>query len=501
MLIRPNRSDLRIIGYYVGRVVYGVGVTLLLPLVVALALGEWNSASAIGVGAGVGIVIGQAAEIRLFTRAGLRWSHGMVTVALSWLLAALVLALPFYLSGHFASFVDAYFDAMSGLTTSGLSLLQDLDHLSDSMNFVRHLSHFAGGQGIIIVVLTVFSSGAGQIGTLFVGEGRDERVVPNVIRTARFIYLIATAWLIVGTAALFVAGLHAGLNPGRALFHGVNLFMAAFDTGGFSPNSTSLAYYHSVAIEVVAIVLMVAGALSFPIHFDLWRRRARTAMQHVESRTFATTMATLVVVTVLGLARTGTYTDTGGLFRKGVFTVISAHTGTGFTVISPRLFVTDWGLFAPAAIVVAMSLGAMAGSTAGGMKSIRIGMATKSVVRDIRKAIAPPSSLVVASYRSRFRRVLTDQQVSSAIVIIVLFLLMYLGGALVGVFYGVPIDQALFESTSAGANVGLTAGYIGPTNPTPLKVVYILQMYLGRLEFLAAFALVGFVVAMVRGKL
>lgn len=501
MLIRPDRGDLRVIGYYVGRVIYGFGVTLLVPLVLALALQEWNSASAIAVGASLGIITGQVAELRLFTREGLRWSHGMVTVALSWLLAPLLLALPFYLSGHFASFLDAYFDAMSGLTTSGLSLLQDLDHLSQSMNFLRHLSHFAGGQGIIIVVLTVFSSGAGQIGTLFVGEGRDERVVPNVIRTARFIYLIAATWLVVGTTALFVAALSAGFEPASALFHSINLFMAAFDTGGFSPNSISFAYYHSLPMETVAIVLMVAGGLSFPIHFDLWRRRARIAMQHVESRTFAATMATLTVLIVLGLARAGTYTDAMGLYRKGVFTMVSAHTGTGFTVVAPRLFVTDWGLFAPAAVVVGMSLGAMAGSTAGGIKSIRIGLTTKSVLRDIRRAIAPASSLVVASYRSRFQRVLTDRQVSSAIVIIVLFLLMYLGGALVGVFYGIPIDQALFESTSAGANVGLSAGVLAPTNPIPLKAVYVAQMYLGRLEFLAAFALVGYVIAMVRGKL
>lgn len=501
MLIRPDRDDLRIIGYHVGRVVYGVGVTLLAPLVLALALREWNSASAIATGAALGIVVGQLAELRLFTRADLRWAHGMVTVALSWLIGALVFAIPLYLSGHFGSFVDAYFDGMSGLTTSGLSLLNDLDHLSRSMNLLRHISHFVGGQGIVIVVLTVFSSGGGQIGTLFVGEGRDERVVPNVIRTARFIYLVAAVWLLVGTAALTAAAVAAGFDPGSALFHAVNLFMAAFDTGGFSPQSTSLAYYHSLGVETVTIVLMVAGALSFPIHFELWRRRARIAAGHIETRTFATTMAVLLVVTVLMLAQAGTYLDADGLYRKGIFTVVSAHTGTGFTVVPGRLFVTDWGVLAPAAVVVAMSLGAMAGSTAGGIKSIRIGLAAKSVVQDIRRAIHPPSTLVVASYRSRFRRVLTDQQVSSAIVIIVLFLVMYVGGALAGVFYAVPIDQAMFESVSAAANVGLTAGYLAPTNPLPMKLVYIAQMYLGRLEFLAAFALVGYVVALVRGKL
>jgi trk system potassium uptake protein TrkH len=501
MLIRPDRHDARIIGFYVGKVLVGVGMLLLVPLVLALLRGEWNSASALAIGAGVGVVAGRGAEAVLFTREDLDWSHGMVIVATSWLLGPAVLAVPLFLSGHFGSFVDAYFDAMSGLTTSGLSLLQDLDHLSLSMNVTRHLAHFAGGQGIIIVVLTVFASAAARVRTLYVGEGRDERVVPNVVRTARFMFAIAGAWAVVGTLALTLAAWTEGFAPSRAVFHAVNLFMAGFDTGGFSPNSTSLGYYHSAVVEVVVTVLMVAGGLSFPLHFELWRRRLGRARDHLETRTWVTTMVVLSVLVLVGLARAGTYVTTDALWRKGLFTLVSAHTGTGFTVVPGRLYETDWGLFAPAIVVIAMALGAMAGSTAGGIKAVRIGLVTKSVLRDIRKAIAPPSALVVASYRDRRPRVVTDAQVRSAIVIIVLFLLTYLGGALVGVAYGHSFEAALFESTSAAANVGLSIGVLGPSNPVLLKLVYTTQMWLGRLEFLAAFALVGYGVAVVRGRL
>lgn len=500
MLVRPGRDDLRVIGFYVGKVLYGIGLVLLAPLVVALFAGEWNDASAIAIGATLGVIAGRVTEIRLRTSKELDWSHGMVTVALSWLLGPLVIAVPLYLSGHLRTFAGAYFDGMSGLTTSGLAVIEDLDHLGLAMNLLRHLTHFMGGQGIIIVMLTVFASGAANLATLYVGEGREEMVVPNVIRTARFIYTVAFAWALVGTGALFVGGLDAGLTAGRSLFHAVNLFMAAFDTGGFSPTSASVWYYHSVTMETILLVLMVAGALSFSIHFELWRRRARLVFQHLESRTLALTTALITLVTLLGLARAGTYVDMGPLYRKGVFTVLSAHTGTGFTVIAPRVYVTDWGLLAPAAVVGAMGLGAMAGSTAGGVKAIRIGLAGKSVLRDLRKAIAPPSSLVVASYNARRRRIISDQQVRAAVVIIVLFLLSYLGGALAGVFYGIPFEQALFESTSAAANVGLSVGIVGPTMPEPLLWVYIVQMFLGRLEFLAAFALLGYLVAAFRGR-
>lgn len=501
MLIRPDRHDLRVIGFYVGKVLVGVGALMIVPLVVALALGEYNDMTALVLGGALSVSVGRFTEWRLFTREPLDWSHGLVTVALAWLLAPALVAVPLYLSGHFGTWIDAYFDAMSGLTTSGLSLIQDLDHLSVPMNLLRHITHFAGGQGIVVVVLTVLSSSSSQIATLYVGEGRDDRIVPNIVRTARFIYTVAVAFLVVGTTALFVAGLVAGLSPGRALFHGVNIFMAAFDTGGFAPYSTSIAYYHSMTMELVIMVLMVAGTLSFGLHYELWRGRRREVFENLETRTLATTGFITAVLVVFGLARAGTFDGVEALFRKGIFTLVSAHTGTGFGVNTGRLFVTDWGLIAPAGIVVAMALGGMASSTAGGIKAMRIGLAAKAVFRDIRRAVQPDAAIVVASYRARHRLIIRDAQVRSAITIFVLFLLLYFAGAMAAVYYGYSIDEALFESTSAAANVGLSSGLLSPLGtPLPLKIVFTLQMWIGRLEFMAVFALIGYGVSLVRGR-
>jgi trk system potassium uptake protein TrkH len=501
MLIRPHPEDLRIIAFYIGKVVFGLGLLQLLPLVVALVQREWNDVTALTIGASLAIVVGRLTEISLFTRRQLDWSHGLVTVAVAWLVGPLLYAVPMFLSGHFGSFTDAFFDAMSGLTTSGLALIQDLDHLSSPMQLLRHLSHFAGGQGIVIVVLSVFASSAAHVHTLYVGEGREERIVPNVVRTARFIFTVAFAYAVVGTVALYLAGMHAGLRPARALFHAVNIFMAGFDTGGFAPYSTSIAYYHSPVFEAVVVVLMVAGTLSFGMHYALWRGRRSEVVRSLEVRSLALTLLLTTALVLLGLGRAGVYTDVEGLFRKGLFTVVSAHTGTGFAVSQSPLFASAWGLIAPAAVVVAMALGGMASSTAGGMKAIRIGLAAKSVMRDIRRVIAPDSAVVVASYHQKVRRVVTDAEVRAAITIIVLFLMSYLGGAIVAVFYGFPFDQAMFESTSAGANVGLSIGVLSPDNPAPLKWTFIVQMYVGRLEFMSVFALLGYGVAMVRGRL
>ncbi|MDX1659463.1 MAG: potassium transporter TrkG [Nitriliruptorales bacterium] len=501
MLIRPDRDDFRTIGFYVGKVLTGVGVLLLLPLVFAVPAGDWNSATALLIGAAIAIIVGRTSEALLFTRQELDWSHGLVSVAVSWLLGPLFVAIPLFLSGHFASYLDAYFDAMSGLTTSGLATIQDLDHLSRSMNLLRHLTHFAGGQGIVIVVLTMFATSGAQVGTLYVAEGRDERIVPNVVRTARFIYGVALAYAVVGTAALTWAASAAGLRLPTALYHGFNLFMAAFDTGGFSPMSSSIAYYHSAALEMVVMVLMIAGTLSFGLHFALWRGRRRELWLNLETRTLAVTVFGLLAIVLTGLAHAGAYERVGGLFRKGAFTLLSAHTGTGFSVTSGRLFSTEWGLIAPAGIVMAMALGGMASSTAGGIKAIRVGITVKSVVRDIRRLLVPESALVVSSYHSNRRQILRDSEVRGAITVLVLFLLSYGAGAILGVYYGFQFEEALFESTSAAANVGLSIGVLSPDLATPLKVTYLIQMWLGRLEFMTAFAFIGYLAAMFRGRL
>jgi trk system potassium uptake protein len=500
MALRPDRRDLRIIGYYLGKVSLGLSLMMAAPVPIALLLREFNSATALAVGAGIAAAVGQVAEWRLATRAELTWAHGTVIVATAWLIGPLFAAVPLFLSGHVATFLDAWFEAMSGLTTSGLSVVQDLDHLSYSMSLYRHLTHFVGGQGIVIVVLSLLAAGGG-VGTLFVAEGRDERITPSVVRTARFIFRVAGVYLVIGTAALFVALRVAGLDGWRSAYHAVTLFFAAFDTGGFGPTSQSIAYYHSAGVEAVIVVLMVAGTLSFGLHYQLWLGRWRELFAATEARALLTTMVGLTALTVFGLAASGAYEQPVGLLRKGFFTLVSAHSGTGFGVTSGTLFISDWGTLAPAAVVVAMALGGMAGSTAGGIKSLRIAFAVKGIVADVRRVLLPDAALVVSTYHSTRRRILRTPAVRAATVILLLYLLTYLAGAAVGLLYERwDITETLFESVSAAANVGLSVGIVAPDMPVGLQVTYILQMWLGRLEFVAALSLLGYVVALVRGR-
>jgi len=215
MLIRPSTQDLRIISYYLGRVLLVVAMAVALPLTWSLIGREWGPASSFVLTAGAFAALGTAFCLVPVAERRLDWSHGMVVAALTWLVVPALGSIPLALSGHFANPLDAFFDAMSGLTTTGLSLLQDLDHLAPSLNFWRHLLHFMGGQGIVLAAVAVFAGGVGL--SLFYGEAREERFLPSVGSTGRFIWWASLVHLAFGIVVLgLVAYFDLGFTlPGR----------------------------------------------------------------------------------------------------------------------------------------------------------------------------------------------------------------------------------------------------------------------------------------------
>lgn len=499
MLVRPDVGDARIIGYFLGRICYVVAAAGMLPVVWAAVTREWAPFASFVLMVGVFVVFGAVGTALRAPESRLDWSHGMVVVALTWLVVPLIGSIPFALSGHFGDPLDAMFDAMSGLTTTGLSVLQDLDHLASSLNFWRHLLHFLGGQGIVIAALSLFAGGGGL--TLYYGEARDDRIFPSVTSTARFIWFVSLAHLVIGVAVLLVVGIVAvGLDPLRSLFHGLMVFFAGFDTGGFAPQSTSLGYYHSAWYEAAAAVLMIAGAMSFGLHFALWRRRrARMVLRNLETRTIGTTFVFTLVLGIGGLAALGIYTDWLGLTRQGLFHVLSAHTGTGFATV-PSTELAAWGGLAFGGVAIAMALGGMASSTAGGVKSLRVGLTLKVLRDQIKQVLLPERAVVSRVYHQGGARTLTPELAQAVMAVSLLYVALFLVGAGVGIAYGAPLQAAMFESVSAGANVGLSVGLTDASMPVVLQLTYMGQMWLGRLEFVAVFALFGFVFSLVRGR-
>ncbi|MFC1768011.1 TrkH family potassium uptake protein, partial [Candidatus Margulisiibacteriota bacterium] len=488
-------EDIKTIFYYIGKVVFAISILMIFPLIVSLISREWSPALNITASMFFGASIGLLLDILCKTKRELNWGHGLAVAALSWLAAMFIGALPLFLSGHFASYLDACFDAMSGFATTGLALISDVDHLSDGINMWRHFIMFLGGQGIIVVGLTFLLRGTAGTYRMYVGEARDEKIMPNVVQTARFIWIVSLVYLVIGTLSLFFAGLLEGMPAGRSFFHGMWMFMAAFDTGGFTPQSQSILYYHSPMIETIIAALMVLGTINFALHFAIWNRNTKELTKNIEIRALLASIFAIFVLAIIGLKQFGSYPHFLSMFRKGFFQILSAHSGTGFMTISSGQFVSDWGPLGMLAVTFAMAFGGSACSTCGGIKALRIGIFFKALIQDIKKLITPGTAIISQKFHHIKDSFLEDRFVRSVFIIILSYIITYVIGTIVGMIYGFSLYESLFESVSAAANVGLSCGITSPSMPTVMKVVYIIQMWVGRLEFMSIFALIGLIVA------
>jgi trk system potassium uptake protein TrkH len=500
MILKPRLEDLKIIGFYLGKIILGLAFTMVIPILTGLFCKEFNPALDFIIGIEISVFIGLLLLKVCRTDKDLNWMQGMIVVSLSWVVAMFLGAVPLYLSGHWNSFLDACFDAMSGFATTGLVLVQDLDHLSYTHNLWRHLIMFLGGQGIVVIALSLFVRGFSGAFKMYVGEARDEKIMPNVIHTSRFIWTVSIVFLILGTLALGITGVLNGMKPFNSFFHGACIFMTAFDTGGFSPQSQSILYYHSLAYEVITIIIMVLGALNFKLHYHLWTGNRKEIFKNIEtSALFITIIATFSIVAV-GLAQIGSYPSVATLFRKGFYQLISGHTGTGFQTIYPQQFILNWNHLALVGVILAMALGGAVCSTTGAIKMLRIGIIFKAFKEDLKRIIMPERALIIEKFHHIKEVFLEDKMVRSALIITLAYIILYVLGALVGMFYGHPFLNALFESTSAAANVGLSCGITNIAMPAGLKVTYIIQMWAGRLEFMSVFTILGFLIATIKGK-
>jgi trk system potassium uptake protein TrkH len=206
------------------------------------------------------------------------------------------------------------------------------------------------------------------------------------------------------------------------------------------------------------------------------------------------------MVATFFLAKANVYPDAMSLFRKVFYQLASGHTTTGFSTIYARAFVTQWGPIGLIATTVAMAIGATACSTGGGIKGIRMGVISKALVQDVRRMISPESAVIMEKYHHIRDTFLDDGLVRGAMTVTIAYLTLYGVGALIGVLYGYPLEQAAFEMVSAASNTGLSCGVTSPFMPEVMKITYTLGMWLGRLEFMSIFALIGYGYAVVRGK-
>ncbi|MGN1360705.1 MAG: TrkH family potassium uptake protein [Eggerthellaceae bacterium] len=497
---RLTLDDFRVICHYLGNLLLFSSFMYVPPIVTAFVFGEWQAFNHYLIAVGISMIAGTLLCFVRVQPGRLNRRQAMVVTGLIWVVLAFFASIPLYLSGHYLSFLDAFFDGVSGLTTTGASVIVDVDHLSNADNMFRFMMHLVGGLGLIVVALSLGLLGKGAGASLYSSEARSEHVVPNVVQTTRLIARVAMVFIVFSTGVLAVMCLVAGMEPVRALLHGFWLSITGFVTGGYAPTSQSAMYYHSFPMEVFLMVLMLFGTINFTLHDEIWRGRVSSFFRDMETVTMIIWLLAVAAVFAAALCASQEFDSLPAMLRRGLFMIMASFSTTGLQNVTTNEIVTCFGSGAFLMIAMMMAIGGSAGGTAGGIKFYRVGIVFKSIVASLKETLSPDSAHVVVTYYHVGRRTLSHETSREALTVFVLFVATYAVGTLFGVAFGYDATQAIFESVAMTSNGGLSSGIVSPGMQPMLECVYIFQMWAGRLEFLTLLALIVQVIASITPK-
>lgn len=399
--------------------------------------------------------------------------HAMIIAAISWLIAPLIGSIPFILIEKM-SFLDSFFEGMSGWTGTGLTMVSTPENLHHSMQFWRSLMQWVGGVGVIVLMVSIITRPGTGLFRLYKSEAREERIYPSIVSTVRtiwWIYLLLTG---VSFVLLYVSGM--------PFWDSLNHSMTGIATGGFTIKSKSLGSYNNILIELMTVPIMIMGAIPFLIHYKVLKGDIKAFLKDIQCKA----LFSLIILGVLILVGENYiyYKDISLSLRYSGFQFISGLTCTGFQTFD----VKKWSETSRLLIGLAMIIGGAAGSTAGGIKLARMVIFYKGVGWWFRRASLPLSAVV---YFTLGDKKLSDEELNRELgevaLIAVLWIIFLFLGILV-LLHLVPSNYTLgdvfFEVASAQGNVGLSTGITNPSMPALAKIMLIFNMWVGRLEII-----------------
>ena len=397
---------------------------------------------------------------------------GFVVVSLGWVLMSLIGALPFVLSGDIPNYIDALFETVSGFTTTGASILDDVEGLSRGCMFWRSFTHWIGGMGVLVFIMAVLPMSGEHSMHIMRAEVPGPTVgklVPRLRQTAKILYLIYIAMTLLEMLLLLLGG----MSFYDALLHA----FATAGTGGFSTKSASIAAFDSLYLEMVIAVFMVLFGVNFNLYFLLLIGRWKDALKSEELHWYLGIIAASVMAITLGISKM--YGGIAAGLRHAFFYVASITSSTGFGTVD---FVT-WPEYCKWIIVMLMFCGACAGSTGGGIKTSRVIILFKNVACEIRQMIHPRT---VTRVQLDGKRVDTDG-LKAVSTFFTSFMLLLITGSFLVSLDGYDMATNFSAVLSSLSNIGPGMSLIGPTGNYNIfsygsKLVLTVMMLIGRLE-------------------
>lgn len=463
----------RLIARYIGHVLQIEAAFLVPSLLISLFSGERAATYAFLITIAATAAVGTALSL-LRSDGGIRVREGIVTVSLSWVMISLFGALPFLISGAIPNFINAWFETVSGFTTTGASILAEVENLPYGILFWRSTTHWLGGMGVLVFLLAILPLAKGNGETMYLLRAESPgpsvgKLTPTIRQTTRYLYLIYVSLTVLEIILLCCGGM--------SLFESVTNAFATAGTGGFSVRNAGIGAYDSVYIKTAIGVFMTLFGVNFGVYYLLLMRRFRTASKNEETRVY---FLIIILATVLiGVNILPLYKEGSAAFLDSFFQVSSIMTTTGFATANFDL----WPQFSRILLMLLMVLGACAGSTGGGIKVSRFLILVKYLRNKMKSMLRPRS---VQSVR------LDGRIVDNAVVHdVTVFLIAYCAICILSVVL-VSLDNHSMDTTVTGVlacvnNIGPGLGIIGPAGnydsfSVLSKLVLSLDMLLGRLE-------------------
>ena len=501
MLLRFHLKDVCTVGHYLGVILVVFGALMLMPAAIAACFGETSEGMGYVFSSGLTALAG--ALLCLFKAGRLDRRRSLLLCGFGWVLVGFFAAIPLYLSGCFEGFLGAFFDSVSALTSTGVTCLEDVEHLSYAQSTWRTLLSLAGGQAIIVSALYLGFFGDGGYSARNSARSRRDALTAALRSTGQLIWAVMAGMVLLGMLVLSLVLVFGGMSVPDALMNGLWLSGNAFSTGSFVPHNSSLIFYHSTLLNGFVAVLMILGSLNFAIFALAISRGAsdearQTILRNSELRAYAVWVFLLVVVVSIMLCREGIFTSMSGLFNHSTFMVVSAATTSGMQTVYPGQMGASFPDGALVLIMAAMFVGGCSCSTAGGLKVFRGLQVLRWFGISVKRSLFPDRVRVTATYELFGPRRASSEGAQLAMVVTTLFIMAAAVGAAVFIAHGYGAVDAICESISYVTNTGICVGQPASDMPPSLLLMAMLMMWAGRLEFVALIAAFASIVASLR---